>query len=65
MNKKIEKLAKRFVLHMFETFWNKVIALAMIFIGMIPMFVDKDATAVVFISFIAVPMFFARTNWIE
>lgn len=65
MKKKMIKLVKKFVLYMIETFWNKVIALAMIFIGMLPVFIDKDATALVFISFIAVPMFFARTNWIE
>ena len=63
MKKKMIKLVKRFVLYMIETFWNKVVALAMILCGMVPMFIDKDATALVFISFIAVPMFFARTDW--
>ena len=65
MKKNMIKLAKRFVLYMFETFWNKVVALAMILVGMVPVFIDKNATALVFISFIAVPLFFARTNWIE
>lgn len=65
MKKKMIKLVKRFVLYMFETFWNKVCAVSMILCGMVPVFIDKDATALVFIGIIAVPMFFARTNWIE
>ena len=63
MKKKMIKLVKRFVLYMFETFWNKVVALAMILCGMVPMIIDKDATALIVIGFIAVPMFFARTDW--
>lgn len=65
MKKKMIKLVKRFVLYMFETFWNKVCAVSMILCGMVPVFIDKDATALVFIGIIAVPLFFTRTNWIE
>lgn len=65
MKKKMIKFVKRFVLYMFETFRNKVTALGMILCGMVPVFIDKDATALVFIGCMAVPLFFARTNWIE
>ncbi len=32
--------------------------------GYLPVLIDKDATALVFFAFIAIPLFFAKENWI-
>lgn len=32
--------------------------------GYLPVLIDKDATALVFFAFIAMPLFFAKENWI-
>jgi hypothetical protein len=61
--KKIENLAKRFVRHMFKTWWNKVAAIAILACASVPMFVDKDATAFVIALIFAIPMFFAKEDW--
>ena len=65
MKKKMIKLAKRFVLCMLETWKQKLLALVAMACASVPIFIDGDATALVFISFMAIPSFFARTNWIE
>lgn len=47
-----------------ETLKNKLCAVLMILCTLPVIFLDGDATATVFIGMIAVPMFFARENWI-
>lgn len=47
-----------------KTAKNKLYALLMILCTLPVIFLDGDATATVFIGMIAVPMFFARENWI-
>lgn len=47
-----------------ETLRNKIYALLLIGCTLPVMFLDGDATATVFVGFIAVPMFFAKENWI-
>lgn len=53
--------------HLKKTFWNKAIAIAMILCALIPVFADKDGTALIFVLMFALPMFFAKENltWIE
>lgn len=43
---------------------NKIYATLLLGIGTIAMAISKDATALVFISVIAVPMFFSKKEWI-
>ncbi len=47
-----------------ETFKNKVCATLLTIAGLIPVFVDGDATFLVFTGCIAIPLFFAKKNWI-
>lgn len=43
---------------------NKIYAVALLALGVISMAVSKDATGLVFLSIIAVPLFVSRKNWI-
>ena len=43
---------------------NKLYALLLIACTLPVIFMEGDATATVFVSMIAVPMFFAKENWI-
>lgn len=47
-----------------ETLKNKLYALLLIGCTLPVMFLEGDATATVFVGFIAVPMFFAKENWV-
>lgn len=58
-----QKAKERFFKYISKTWKNKLIAMAMICTGMLGVMVEKDATALVFMMFIAVPMFFSRRDW--
>lgn len=47
-----------------KTLKNKLYAVALLIYGYLPVLIDKDATALVFLALIAVPLFFAKENWI-
>lgn len=47
-----------------KTLKNKLVSLALILIGILLTRVDNDATVLVLLSFIAIPMFFSKENWI-
>lgn len=47
-----------------ETLRNKFYAVLLIACTIPVVFLEGDATATVFVGFIAVPMFFAKENWI-
>ena len=47
-----------------ETLRNKFYAILLIACTLPVMFLDGDATATVFVGMFAVPMFFAKENWI-
>ena len=53
-----------FVEYIEETWKNKLCAIALALGGLVPMMYDNDATAFVFVLFIAVPMFFSKKSWI-
>jgi hypothetical protein len=55
-----KKVKKRY-----KTTQNKIHALILILIGLVPIWLDNDATAFVFLLIFAVPLFFAKENWIE
>lgn len=44
---------------------NKLIALALVAIGMVPVLLDKDGTFLVLALIISVPMFFAKRSWVK
>jgi len=47
-----------------ELLWNKLCALLLIVCGLVVLALDGDGTAFVFIIMCAVPLFFAKENWI-
>lgn len=47
-----------------ETLKNKIYAVLLILCTFPIVFLEGDATATVFVAMIAVPMFFAKENWI-
>lgn len=44
---------------------NKIYSAILIFIGILSIMIDGDATFLVFALFLAIPLFFAKKNWIE
>ena len=44
---------------------NKVYAIALMGLSFVTMMLDKDATLFIIVSFISVPMFFAKENWVN
>lgn len=59
-----ERRVKHFIRHMKETYKNKICAIAIIALGMVPIIIEGDATATVLLWMFAIPMFFARKSWI-
>lgn len=47
-----------------KTLKNKLYAVVLLICGYLPVLIDKDATALAFFAFIAIPLFFAKENWI-
>lgn len=52
------------VLYLRETWKNKVIALALIGLGLFSALLTGDGTGFVFLLLFAIPLFFAFENWI-
>ena len=44
---------------------NKVYAIALMGLSFAMMMLNKDATLFIIISFISVPMFFTKENWVN
>lgn len=42
---------------------NKLAAIALVGVGIVPMLIDGDATVLVLMLIIGVPMFFAKESW--
>lgn len=47
-----------------KTLKNKLYAVVLLICGYLPVLIDKDVTVLVFFAFIAIPLFFAKENWI-
>ena len=58
-----ERTATKFAGYMRKTWKNKISAIVLLLGGMIPVLIDGDGTALLFFSCIAIPMFFAKKNW--
>ena len=44
---------------------NKVYAIALLALSLMTLAIDRDATASIIMSFISVPMFFAKESWVD
>ena len=64
MKKKIVRMSKTFVRHMFKTFKNKIFAIALMILGYASTLVDGDATFFVATILFGIPLIFAKENWI-
>lgn len=62
MNKKFVKTARKIARYIKETYVNKLMAMLLLIIGCLPLWIDNDATLLIFMSIFAVPLFFARRN---
>lgn len=47
-----------------ELLRNKLYAILLVLVSLPLLILEKDGTVTLFMLFIAVPMFFAKTNWI-
>ncbi len=47
-----------------KTIKNKIVAILLIVCGLVPAFIDKDITAEIMMLLFAIPLFFAKDNWI-
>lgn len=63
--RKRERDRARFERYLNRTIGNKLCAITMIVAGVFVMELSNDATALVFLSMIAVPTFFAWEEWIH
>lgn len=57
-----KKYALRFIRYLRRTYQNKVVAMAMIGVGILSTLIEGDATALVFILMLAIPVFFMDKN---
>lgn len=48
-----------------KTLKNKLIALGLLGVGMVPILIERDATVLVFVAMPAIPLLFAKENWID
>lgn len=62
MKRRIRRCYRRFKRYMDETLANKILALILVFIGVIPIWIIEDGTFLVLMLIFAVPLFFAKEN---
>lgn len=43
---------------------NKIVALALLVLGVLPILIDRDITVLILGALIAVPLLVAKSNWI-
>mgnify|MGYP006898653564 CR=1 FL=1 len=59
-----QRAIESFIKYIRRTWKNKLIAMALVCIGMAGVVLESDATALVLMLLLAVPMFFSRKNWV-
>lgn len=64
MSKKNRKRRRSFMMYMQDTYKNKLTAIVLMAISIVPILLDHDATLFVVMIVFAVPLFFAKDNWI-
>lgn len=47
-----------------KTWKNKLYALVLLASGYLGVLIENDATALVFLAMLAIPLFFAKENWV-
>ena len=62
MNK---KTSCKFINYIKRTLLNKLISLILVVGGALVLWLEEDATALIFLSFFAVPLFFTKENFIR
>jgi hypothetical protein len=60
----MERRIRRFVRNLDRTWKNKICAIALICAGMISMMIDGDATALVLMLIIGIPLFFTEKEFV-
>jgi hypothetical protein len=58
-------LGKDLVMFRFDLLLNKLVAIGLVAIGVVPVLMDGDGTFLVLALTISVPMFFAKRSWIK
>lgn len=48
-----------------RTIKNKLCAIALLMVGLVPLMVYQDGTFLAFAAVIGLPLFFAKDNWID
>ena len=64
MDKHIARKRARRARYWRRTWRNKVSALALVAIGMVPVFIERDGTFLLLALMLGIPMFFSQENWI-
>lgn len=64
MNKKNRKRRRSFMMYMQDTYKNKLAAIVLIAISIVPILLDHDATLFMVMIAFAGPLFFAKDDWI-
>lgn len=64
MREKNMKQKRSFANYMRDTWVNKLIAVGLFILGYLSTLMEGDCTAFVFILLFAIPLFFAKDNWI-
>lgn len=65
MNNHMTRQRERRIRYWRRTWRNKVSALALIAIGMVPVLIDRDGTFLIVALMLGIPMFFAKKNWVS
>lgn len=47
-----------------STLGNKIMAVCLLVLSAIPMIIEKEATGFIFVCIVAIPLFFAKRNYI-
>lgn len=60
----MRKILKAIKKNLRRTYKNKLCAIALIIIGFLPIYIENDATVLVVLSMIGIPLFFEKENQI-
>ena len=63
MDTTIGRRIYRFKRYMRKTYKNKLCAIVLLMAGMVPVWLDRDGTALLLMLVIAIPLFFSKKNY--
>lgn len=64
MENRVRRFIGTFIEYMIVTYANKLVAIALIGLSCVPILLDGDATIMIFMLIVAIPLFFSKRNWI-